>query len=809
MEKFNSGNIDRERDPSLRQPFKIRRQEIPEGLQQERKAALEKLASQANATAMPGPSTFHKTVHPKPLLAVKHSTGDKTEHDPKPSHLNPVAQRFGVHLQATNRENYGKTECTKFPIKTCDLAKEDPKHLKPAWNKFPNPVPLEAKLDSDFASQESEAELSFPKITGIKEKLMSAAQEDMPKPSLSKPPLAQKPSLDNEGSNNKDTSYKFGSLQSRLSGPRTNTHSLKKVKEMDENNSAAEATGSCLPKTALKPTGQCHSISQGTPKIVQKETEEKEMSVAKTTIVKKVIQEGSDSSHKFHKTNTALGAGRSSGEPQEKEDGDRSSRVLRQRALAPVFKLPLSPPKPNRPPHVELERFQKSSPKKTSENEGLKLSAPSSAPLTSHTTQVHCATQFSSPPPAPSPPSLPPRNIKPSSETRNPENEENYDDVEFVSKGPGNTQGGQEGDVEMYEDINDIRSLREKEKKQNKEDKKRMDQEKKEQKEKEKKELELRKKFKLMGPIEVLHQARACVDYKGGKNELTVKQGDNIEIIRITDNPEGKWLGRIRGCYGYIKTTIVEVDYDSLKRKQQPPAGAPVTFSESDMEVYDDVGENDNDFSMSSEQSGAGKVFPPPPSPDQEIYDEIAEEDPMTRSVSQDEDKNGIWSWGILKRLKVKDDKKKSIREKTTKVNGAEDNGNLFMSSSTQQSGKDCGEDVYDDVDSSDFPLPPPDSISSKPTSYGKRKSAEKDVPKLKKTEREEKEFRKKFRFVGEIRVLYSTTTIQDLHQKKWGSKDLQLKPGEPLDVIECTDDTKVLCRNNEGKLMETFTMTL
>ncbi|NXU83347.1 FYB1 protein, partial [Xiphorhynchus elegans] len=794
MEKFNSGNIDREEDPAPHQPFKVLRQEIPEGLQQERKAALEKLASQGNAASTPGPSTFHKTVHPKPLLGAKPSTGDKTEHDPKPSHLNPVAQRFGVHLQATNRENYGKTECTKFPIKTCDPAKEDPKplHLKPARNKFPNPVPLGAKLDSDFASQESEAELSFPKITGIKEKLMSAAQENMPKPPLSKPPLAQKPSLDNEGSNNKDTSYKFGSLPSRLSGPRTNTQSLKKVKEMDENNSAAEATGSHLSKIALKPTGQCHSFSQGTSKIVQKETEEKEMSVAKTTIVKKIIQEGSDSSHKFHKTNTALGAGRSSGESQEKEDGDRSSKVLRQRVLAPMFKLPVTPPKPNRPPRVELERFQKSCPRKTSENEGMKLSAPSSAAFAPHVVQVHCATQFPTPPPALPPPSLPPRNIKSSSEARNPENEENYDDVEFVSKGKMHAfslVATMRSCKKSWQCT--FRSLREKEKKQNKEEKKRMDQEKKEQKEKEKKELELRKKFKLMGPIEVLHQARACVDYKGGKNELTVKQGDKIEIIRITDNPEGKWLGRIRGCYGYIKTTIVEVDYDSLKRKQQPPTGAPMALSQSDMEVYDDVGENDNNFRY---------VFPPPPPPDQEIYDEIADEDPITRSVSQDEDKNGIWSWGILKRLKVKDDKKKSIREKTTKVNGAEDNGNLFMSSSTQQSGKDCGEDVYDDVDSSDFPLPPPDPTSSKPTSYGKRKSAEKDVQKLKKTEREEKEFRKKFKFTGEIRVLYSTTTIQDLHQKKWGSKDLQLKPGEPLDVIEYTDDTKVLCRNSEGK---------
>lgn len=56
------------------------------------------------------------------------------------------------------------------------------------------------------------------------------------------------------------------------------------------------------------------------------------------------------------------------------------------------------------------------------------------------------------------------------------------------------------------------------------------------------------------------------------------------------------------------------------------------------------------------------------------------------------------------------------------------------------------------------------------------------------------------FQFDGEIKVLYSTTTVQELSQKRWGYKDLQIKPGESLDVIESTNDTKVLCRNEEGK---------
>lgn len=63
--------------------------------------------------------------------------------------------------------------------------------------------------------------------------------------------------------------------------------------------------------------------------------------------------------------------------------------------------------------------------------------------------------------------------------------------------------------------------------------------------------------LQLTGSVQVLHQARARVDHKGGKNELTFKQGDEIEIIRLTDNPEGKWLGRIKGCCEFCFFTVL------------------------------------------------------------------------------------------------------------------------------------------------------------------------------------------------------------------------------------------------------------
>ncbi|CAI9602238.1 unnamed protein product, partial [Staurois parvus] len=74
------------------------------------------------------------------------------------------------------------------------------------------------------------------------------------------------------------------------------------------------------------------------------------------------------------------------------------------------------------------------------------------------------------------------------------------------------------------------------------------------------------------------------------------------------------------------------------------------------------------------------------------------------------------------------------------------------------------------------------------------------DYKTLKKLEKEEKDFRKKFKFTGDIRVLSIVQVVLNLSAKKWGSKDLPLKAGEILDVIQHTSDTTLLCKNNEGK---------
>ncbi|TSM94631.1 Peroxisomal membrane protein 11C [Bagarius yarrelli] len=239
------------------------------------------------------------------------------------------------------------------------------------------------------------------------------------------------------------------------------------------------------------------------------------------------------------------------------------------------------------------------------------------------------------------------------------------------------------------------------EKKKQKDHKRQQEIEKREQKERLKKETEYRKRFKLTGEVEVLHTAWVRENWQGGKNDLCVRQGETVQIVRVKNNPEGRWLARnMNGEYGYISNTCVDVDYEEIKRKIRIEAAHPaLPIAHLDEEVYDDVGT-----------------------------------DPV--------------------------------------------NSSLNVSS-----------DVYDDVDHvipDEFPLPPPEIC--------------RDPPKNKKLEKEEKEFRKRFKFEGPIQVLCCMMVDPNANIKKGSGKDLTVAKGEILEVIQQTNKKKVLCRNNQGK---------
>nr|XP_060493613.1 FYN-binding protein 1 isoform X1 [Panthera onca] len=798
MAKFNTGGNPTEEVSVNSRPFKVAGQSSPSGVQAKKNL----FNNQGSASPPAGPSNVPRFGSPKPPLAVKPSSEEKPDKEPKPPFLKPtgVGQRFGPPANSATRDPEVKVGFPK-PVgpKPINVPKEDSKPVFPRphgnkpllhnVNEDHDLKPPGPKPGSNPPAQETEQKQVFPKLAGVKGKFGPASQDHDPKPLLTKPVFGQKPSLSSDDSHEDENATKNASLQKGLLTPlgaKSKMTPLKPTRHDEENkDQGGETSSSPFPGVVLKP-----AVNRGSPglsKNAEEKKEERKIDAAKNVFLSKMNQEDPASGAppaKFPKTPSKLTGAGPWGQSQEKEKGDKNSATPRQKPLPPLFTLGPPPPKPSRPPNVDLTRFRKAA-SGNSTNKGQMCYSTTSLPPPP---PPHPASQPPLPashPTQPPVPSLPPRNIKPPLDLKSAVNEENQDSV-MHSDGTGNLDEEQDSEGETYEDIE---ATKEREKKREKEEKKRLELEKKEQKEREKKEQEIKKKFKLTGPIQVIHQAKACCDVKGGKNELSFKQGEQIEIIRITDNPEGKWLGRTaRGSYGYIKTTAVEIDYDSLRLKKSSLGALSSRPIGDDQEVYDDVAEQDDISSHS--QSGSGGMFPPPP--DDDIYDGIEEEDTDDGSTLQVEEKSNSWSWGILKMLKGKDDKKKSIREKP-KVSESDNNeGSSFPAPPKQL---DMGDEVYDDVDASDFPAPPAELSQG-----AKAKTEEKDPKKLKKQEKEEKDFRKKFKYDGEIRVLYSTKVAPSLTSKRWGTRDLQVKPGESLEVIQSTDDTKVLCRNEEGK---------
>ncbi|XP_067872783.1 uncharacterized protein [Heterodontus francisci] len=111
------------------------------------------------------------------------------------------------------------------------------------------------------------------------------------------------------------------------------------------------------------------------------------------------------------------------------------------------------------------------------------------------------------------------------------------------------------------------------------------------------------------------------------------------------------------------------------------------------------------------------------------------------------------------------------------------------------KSGSMMEEKMYDDVDliSDEFPDPPPE--------FRLQNDSGPSVIRNEKNEKEEeREFRKKFKYEGDIKVMTHVMVDLNSRLKKGSGKDLSLKPGEILEVIEYPDEKKALCRNEDGK---------
>nr|DBA23683.1 TPA: hypothetical protein GDO54_014574 [Pyxicephalus adspersus] len=647
--------------------------------------------------------TPKKPAVPKPVLAPK-------ANEVKPPFVKPTA---GINRTpiSSNTNSQAKEDRNTFPkpsaFKSPSQQTEEPKvpFLKPVAGKpfgNANNSPQDVKVGgfkSTFPPETKRIEdkPALPKPSQLKPLNLPPENEAKP-PFQKKPQFGAKPPVNLGGSHIENSFNKHNLVTKTFSGPQDNKPKIQ-VKESTEENMSASPQH--LHGAPSRPTG----IKQIQSPFLNKNTDEPKESVKPSFTPKdfqmKTNQNGNSSSPFGLKHSGTLFTQDNLRETKDPNEPNR-------KPLPSLAKLGPPPQKPARPPNVDIERYRA--------GKGIGGKVPVSE-------QKSSALSSALPPPpppiktptGPSPvPTLPPRNI------RLPEpivpDDDNYDDIEGMQAlySCYVPEESEESDQELYEGLDEPRKEQEKNEKKRK---KELEQAKKEQREREKKEQEIRKKFKLTDKIEVIHQVKACVDHKGGKNELSFKNGDEIEILRVTDNPEGKWLGRMNGNYGYIKTTMVNVDYDSLRRRKTETLLTPIK-PDPDQEIYDDVGEDEASHN------------------DDDIYDGVDDDIP--------------------------------------------DN------------------DVYDDVET-DFPPPPP--LES--TLSNRKKSL--DYKTLKKLEKEEKEFRKKFKFTGDIRVLTRVQVVLNLSTKKWGSKDLPLKVGETLDIIQHTSNSTFLCRNSEGKSLKSF----
>lgn len=335
-----------------------------------------------------------------------------------------------------------------------------------------------------------------------------------------------------------------------------------------------------------------------------------------------------------------------SGPPLLPSQKTRAEVTPLRKPLPPEGPRPL---KPKRPLHVNLEQFQKKArAPPTPRRSGLRKIDGSSSSGSSSLSQPGLVSPTGPPRPRNKPSSLP--RLQPPGYVGDTQ-DETYDDIDHLPPPPpppnhpgsfdtsdswtdnGSSQfDGGSDESEVYDTIDEEPAAKSSSsnKMTEREMKRQKEQELKELEKRQKREKEYKKKFKLSDEVEVIHTATVRCNWQGGKHDLSVQQGEIVEIIRVNNNPGGKWLARtMSGIYGYISNTCVDVDYESMKRKHSkagiinplllpPPPPDPVQ----DNDIYYDVDSSDHyNSSAHHEDDSDGyddvqemlNEFPPPP----------------------------------------------------------------------------------------------------------------------------------------------------------------------------------------------------
>ncbi|XP_074640142.1 uncharacterized protein LOC141898219 isoform X2 [Tubulanus polymorphus] len=119
------------------------------------------------------------------------------------------------------------------------------------------------------------------------------------------------------------------------------------------------------------------------------------------------------------------------------------------------------------------------------------------------------------------------------------------------------------------------KKIKEEKKKKEKEEKKLLEDRKKQQKEERKR----KKRLKVKGDETILNVACILEDDNGGKLDLPVAAGEKIYIIRLDNNPAGKFLVQNeKGQYGYVSNENVDINEEDLKRSSLPSPYSNTNF---------------------------------------------------------------------------------------------------------------------------------------------------------------------------------------------------------------------------------------
>lgn len=325
----------------------------------------------ASPPARPG-SSLQKSASFKPPFGNK----DPSDKDPKPPPLkiNPAASKFTALASAASKEanekpGYPKPlgpKPTSEPLR--DVSK--PGFPKALENKLPGCLPPKNDLKPPGLKpafkpepQEAEAKSVPSKVAGVKGIFDAPLQEHDPKPPFLKPIPRDKPSPQpspNEGIVNKSKNAFLNQTTAPSSlGPKPKLNSVRPPWEAEKrSNDGADPSIGQFPRVSLKPVVNQSSPSQIIPKSDGQWNEETRQGITKNILFQRNQQEsgsvtGVAAAAKFGRTaSTGHWADHS-----EKEEKDKD--LPKRKALPPPFKLGPPPQKPNRPPTVDLKRFQK------------------------------------------------------------------------------------------------------------------------------------------------------------------------------------------------------------------------------------------------------------------------------------------------------------------------------------------------------------------------------------------------------------------------------------------------------------------